>query len=47
MMAVFFLLSILATDNVNKNVILMFFISITWLSLVIYANNLGCVEVGE
>ena len=46
-MAVFFLLSILAVDNVNKNVILMFGISMTWLLLFGYANNLGHMEEGE
>ena len=46
-MAVFFLLSILSADNVNKNVILMFCISMTWLLLIGYANNLEHVEVGE
>jgi preprotein translocase subunit SecG len=46
-MAVFFLLSLLCLDNVNKYVILMFVISITWLSIFAYANNLDHVEEGE
>lgn len=46
-MTVFFLLSILSADNVNKNVILMFGISTIWLALFGYANNLDCVEEGE
>ena len=43
-MAVFFLLSILALDHVNNYVILTFCITLTWLSLVIFSNNM---EVGE
>ena len=39
-MTVFFLLSLLSADNVNKNVILMFAISTIWISLFAYANNL-------
>ena len=46
-MVVFFLLSIASLDNINKNVILMFGISLTWLLLFGYANNLEHVEVGE
>ena len=44
MMAVFFLLALCSIDNVNKYVIADYCISFTWLSLVIYSNN---VEVGE
>jgi hypothetical protein len=44
MMAVFFLLSILAIDNLNKYVVLAYCISLAWLSLVAYSNSL-CVEV--
>jgi hypothetical protein len=40
MMAVFFLLSLCAMDNANKYVIAIYCISFTWLSIVIYANNL-------
>ncbi len=47
MMAVFFLLSILAMDNVNKNVLLMFAMSTIWISLFTYANNLEHLEEGE
>ena len=47
LMFVFFLLSILSLDHVNKDVILMFGISMTWLLLFGYANNLEHVEVGE
>lgn len=39
LMFVFFLLSLCAMDNVNKNVILIFFISGIWLSLFVYANE--------
>ena len=46
-MTVFFLLSILSADNLNNKVILMFAISITWLVLFGYANNLEHIEVGE
>ena len=46
-MAVFFLLSILSIDNVNKNVILMFAVSAIWLMLFGYANNLDHIEEGE
>ena len=46
-MTVFFLLSILSIDHVNKDVILMFGISLTWLLLFGYANNLDCVEEGD
>ena len=46
-MAVFFLLSISSADNVNKDVILMFGISLTWLLLFGYANNLEHLEEGD
>lgn len=46
MMAVFFLLSILALDNVNKYVILTFCTSVTWLLLIAYSNDLS-LEAGE
>lgn len=46
-MAVFFLLSILSADNINKNIVLMFAVSIIWLILFGYANNLEHLEVGE
>ena len=46
MMAVFFLLPLGAME-VNKDVILMFSMSVIWLSLFIYANNFDCVEEGE
>ena len=46
-MAVFFLLSILSMDNVNKNVVLMFAVSTIWISIFIYANNLEHIEEGE
>lgn len=46
-MAVFFLLSLLSLDNVNKYVVLMFVISFTWLSLFAHANNLDHIEEGE
>jgi hypothetical protein len=46
-MAVFFLLSILSADNINRNIVLMFAISTIWLILFGYANNLDCVEVGD
>ena len=46
-MTVFFLLSILSADNVNKNVILMFAISTIWILLFTYANNLEHIEVGD
>ena len=47
MMAVFFLLSLLCLDNVNKNVILLFAISTIWLILFGYANNLDRIEEGD
>ena len=43
-MAVFFLLALCSIDNVNKYVIASYCISFTWLSLVIYSNNM---EVGD
>lgn len=46
-MTVFFLLSILSLDNVNKDVILLFAISTVWLLLFGYANNLDHIEVGD
>lgn len=46
-MAVFFLLSILSIDNLNKNVILMFTVSSIWLVLFGYANELDHIEVGD
>ena len=46
-MTVFFLLSILSADNVNKDVILMFAISTIWFVLFGYANNLDHIEVGD
>ena len=47
MMAVFFLLSLCSLDNVNKYVIASYCISFTWLSIIVYANNFDCVEVGD
>lgn len=47
MMAVFFLLSILSADNINKNIVLMFGISTIWLVLFGYANNLEHIEEGD
>ena len=47
LMLVIFLLSILSADNVNKNVILMFVVSVTWLAIFGYANNLEHLEEGE
>lgn len=47
MMAVFFLLSILSIDNINKNVILMFTVSGIWLVLFCYANDLDHIEIEE
>ena len=47
MMAVFFLMSLCAADNVNKYVIIGYCISFTWLSLFIYSNNMDCAEEGE
>ena len=47
MMAVFFLLSILSIDSLNKNVLLMFAVSTVWLILFGYANNLDHIEEGE
>lgn len=47
MMAVFFLLSILSADNINKNIVLMFGVSTVWLILFGYANNLEHVEEGD
>lgn len=46
-MAVIFLLALCSIDNVNKYVIASYCISFIWLSLVIYSNNMGCVEEGE
>lgn len=46
-MAVFFLLSILSIDNINQYVLLMFSISLIWLSLFAYANDLGHITEGE
>lgn len=43
-MVVFFLLALCSIDNVNKYVIASYCISFTWLSLVIYSNNM---EVGD
>lgn len=43
-MAVIFLLALCSIDNVNKYVIAGYFISFTWLALVIYSNNM---EEGE
>ena len=43
-MAVIFLLAFCSIDNVNKYVIASYCISFTWLSLVIYLNNM---EVGD
>lgn len=45
LMAVFFLMSLCAIDNVNKYVIAIYLISFTWLTIVVYANNLD--EEGE
>ena len=39
-MVVFFLLALCSIDNVNKYVIASYCISFTWLTLVVYANNL-------
>lgn len=47
MMAVFFLLSILSADNINKNIVLMFGISTIWLVLFGYANSLEHIEEGD
>lgn len=47
MMAVFFLLSILSIDNINKNVILIFTVSGIWLVLFCYANDLDHIEIEE
>ena len=47
MMAVFFLLSILSIDNINKNVILMFTVSGIWIVLFCYANDLDHIEIEE
>lgn len=43
-MVVFFLLALCSIDNVNKYVIASYCISFTWVSLVIYSNNM---EVGD
>lgn len=40
LMFVFFLLSLCSIDNVNGYVIASYCISFTWLTLVVYANNL-------
>jgi hypothetical protein len=47
MMVVFFLLALCAMDNVNIYVIAGYFISFTWILIVVYANNLDHVEEGE
>ena len=46
-MVVFFLLALCSIDKVNEYVIATYCISFIWISLVIYSNNLGCVEEGE
>ena len=47
LMFVFFLLSLCSIDNVNGYVIASYCISFTWLTLVVYANNLGDMEFLE
>lgn len=46
-MAVFFLLSLLCVDNLNKNILLVFVVSAVWLLIFSYANNLEHIEESE
>jgi hypothetical protein len=46
-MTVFFLLSLLCVDNLNKNILLVFVVSAVWLLIFSYANNLEHIEESE